>query len=272
VPLAHLPNAIGLMSIVSQSASVIGPSLGGVVIALFGVGAVYAVNALSFLAVLTALLLMRDVPARPAGTAAELSWRAVLEGLRFAFGSPLIRSTTLLDAFATFFSSATALLPIFAQDVLAVGPRGYGWLYAAPSIGALLASAAMVRLVDRIEHRGRVLLCAVAIYGVATVVFGLSRTFWLTFLCLAGSGAADTVSLVFRQIIRQLETPDHLRGRVVGVVITFSQGAPQLGEAEAGLVAHWLGAPLSVVLGGLGSLVATAWIARSTPALRHYRR
>jgi len=272
VPLAHLPNAIGLMSIVSQSASVIGPSLGGVVIALFGVGAVYSVNALSFLAVLTALLLMRDVPARPAGTAAELSWRAVLEGLRFAFGSPLIRSTTLLDAFATFFSSATALLPIFAQDVLAVGPRGYGWLYAAPSIGALLASAAMVRLVDRIEHRGRVLLCAVAIYGVATVVFGLSRTFWLTFLCLAGSGAADTVSLVFRQIIRQLETPDHLRGRVVGVVITFSQGAPQLGEAEAGLLAHWLGAPLSVVLGGLGSLVATAWIARSTPALRHYRR
>lgn len=272
VPLEHLPNAIGLMSIVSQSASVIGPSLGGVVIALLGVGGAYALNALSFLAVLTALLLMRDVPPRPAGTAAEISRRAVLEGLRFAFGSPLIRSTTLLDAFATFFSSATALLPIFAQDVLVVGPRGYGWLYAAPAIGALVASAAMVRLVDRIERRGRVLLWAVAVYGIATVVFGLSRTFWLTFLCLAGSGAADTVSLVFRQVIRQLETPDHLRGRVVGVVVTFSQGAPQLGEAEAGLVAHWLGAPLSVVLGGLGCLVATAGVALSTPALRHYRR
>jgi MFS family permease len=271
VPPAHVPNAIGLMTIMSQSASVIGPSLGGIVIALLGVGWAYALNAASFLAVLAALLLMRDVAPRAARTATEISRRALVEGLRFVFASPLIRSTLLLDGFATFFSSATALLPIFAQDVLVVGARGYGWLYAAPSIGALVASGIMVRLVDRIERRGRVLLWAVAVYGTATVAFGLSGAFWLTFLCLAGSGAADTVSLVLRHIIRQVETPDHLRGRVVGVSMVFFMGAPQLGELEAGVVADWVGAPLSVVIGGLGCLAATAWIALRTPALRHYR-
>ncbi len=272
VPREHLPNAIGLNAIMAQTASVVGPSLGGIVIAALGVGWAYTLNALSFLAVIGSLLLMRGVPRVAAGTRPDISVTALVEGLRFVFAASLIRSTMLLDAFATFFSSATALLPIFAQDILGVGAWGYGWLYAAPSIGAVLASAAMVRLVDRIEWRGRVLLVAVAVYGLATVVFGLSHAFWLTFLCLATSGAADTVGMVFRQIVRQLETPDHLRGRVVGVNMVFFQGAPQLGELEAGVVANWLGAPLSVVTGGLGSLAATGWIAARTPALRRYRR
>lgn len=177
----------------------------------------------------------------------------------------------LLDFFATFFASATALLPIFAQDILSVGARGYGWLYAAPSVGALVASVGMVRVVDRVEHRGRVLLWAIGTYGLATVVFGLSRDFWLTFLCLAATGAADTVSMVIRNIIRQLETPDHLRGRVGSVGMLFFMGGPQLGELEAGLVADWLGAPASVVTGGIGSLLTTGWIAAWTPALRRYR-
>jgi MFS family permease len=213
---------------------------------------------------------MRDVPDRPAG--GEVSLRALGEGLRFVFASPLIRSTMLLDAFATFFSSATALLPIFAQDVLRVGARGYGWLYAAPALGAVLTSALMVRLVDRIERRGRVLLVAVATYALATVVFGLSRHFWLTFACLAATGAGDTISMVFRNVIRQLETPDHLRGRMVGVNMLFFMGGPQLGELEAGLVASVFGPAVSVVSGGLGALVATGWIAWRTPALRAYRR
>jgi MFS family permease len=272
VPREHLPNAISLNAIMAQTASVLGPSLAGLVIAGTGVGAVYGINAGSFLAVIASLLLMRGVGARPAGAGGEVSWRAAVEGLRFVFASPMIRSTMLLDFLATFFSSATALLPIFAQDVLAVGARGYGWLYAAPSVGAVLASALMVRLVDRIEHRGRALLWAVAGYGLATVVFGLSREFWLTFVCLAATGAADTVSMVLRNVIRQLETPDHLRGRMVGVNMVFFMGGPQLGELEAGLVANWLGAPVSVVSGGLGCLGATAWIAARTPALRRYRR
>jgi predicted MFS family arabinose efflux permease len=112
----------------------------------------------------------------------------------------------------------------------------------------------------------------VAAYGAATVIFGVSRSFWLTFACLAASGAADTVSTVFRNIIRQLETPDHLRGRMVGVNMVFFMGGPQLGEMEAGLVANWWGAVTSVVTGGIGSLVATAWVAATTPALRHYEK
>jgi MFS family permease len=275
VPREHLPNAISLNTIMFQTASVVGPSLGGLMIASSGVGWVYVANAISFGFVIVALLLMRDVPEHPTsetGSRDDVSWRAAMEGLRFVFRSPLIRSTMLLDFFATFFSSATALLPIFAQDVLQVGAKGYGWLYAAPAVGAMATSAALVPLVDRIERRGPILLWAVAGYGLATVVFGVSRSFWLTFACLMLTGATDTVSMVIRNVVRQLETPDRLRGRMMGVNMVFFMGGPQLGELEAGAVANWLGAPFSVISGGIGCLLATGWVAATTPALRHYRR
>jgi MFS family permease len=288
VPRDHLPNAISLNTIMFQTASVTGPSLGGVLIAASGVGAVYIANAVSFGFVIGALLMMRDVPIRgatdrvapdsgaPGPDSAkgrdDVSLHAALEGLRFVFRSPLIRSTMLLDFFATFFSSATALLPIFAQDILRVGATGYGWLYAAPAIGAVATSAAMVPLTSRIERRGPTLLWAVAGYGAATAVFGVSRSFWLTFACLALTGATDTVSMIIRNIVRQLETPDRLRGRMTGVNMVFFMGGPQLGELEAGAVANWFGARVSVVSGGLGCLFATAWVAAMTPALRQYRR
>jgi len=275
VPREHLPNAISLNTIMFQTAAVLGPSLGGALIAVGSVGWVYIANAMSFMFVIVALLMMRDVPARApseAGSRDDVSLHAALEGLRFVFRSPLIRSTMLLDFFATFFSSATALLPIFAQDILRVGARGYGWLYAAPAVGAVATSAAMVPLTERIERRGTALLWAVAGYGFATVVFGISRSFWLTFACLAMTGATDTVSMVIRNIVRQLETPDRLRGRMTGVNMVFFMGGPQLGELEAGAVANWFGAPFSVITGGAGCLVATAWVAASTPALRRYRR
>ncbi len=272
VPRDHLPNAISLNAIMVQLAAVAGPAIGGFVIALFGVKWVYAVNAVSFACVLVALLMMRGVPERVAGETADVSVRAVRDGLGFVFSSPIIRSTMLLDFFATFFSSATALLPIFAQDVLQVGAKGYGWLYAAPSLGAVLTSFVMVRSIDRIDRRGAVLICAVLVYGLSTIMFGLSRSFWLTFLCLAVTGAADTVSMVLRNVIRQLGTPDHLRGRMVGVNMVFVQGGPQLGELEAGAVGQLFGPRASVVTGGIGCLIATAWIAARTPALRRYRR
>jgi MFS family permease len=275
VPREHLPNAISLNTIMFQTASVVGPSLGGVLIASTSVGWVYIANAISFGFVIVALLMMRDVPPHPkseTGSRDDVSMHAALEGLRFVFRSPLIRSTMLLDFFATFFSSATALLPIFAQDVLQVGARGYGWLYAAPAVGAMATSAALVPLADRIERRGPTLLWAVAGYGLATVVFGLSRSFWLTFGCLMLTGATDTVSMVIRNIVRQLETPDRLRGRMMGVNMVFFMGGPQLGEFEAGTVANWFGAPFSVISGGLGCLIATGWVSASTPALRRYRR
>src|SRR4051794_11464901 len=212
VPREDLPNALTLNTIMFQVAAVAGPALGGIVIGQLGVAWAYAINAVSFLVVIVALLMMRDAGrdaggARRAGTddrptvkKAEFTVHAAMEGLRFVFRAPLIRSTMLLDFFATFFSSATALLPIYAQDILGVGAHGYGWLYAAPAAGAIVTSAIMVRAVDWIDRRGDWLIVAVVGYGVATLCFGLSRNFWLSFACLAATGATDTVSMVFRNL------------------------------------------------------------------------
>ena len=273
VPRQDLPSAISLNTIMQQTSQVLGPALGGIVIASTNVGWAYVINAVSFAAVIVALLLMRNVPGRPErqGDHDAVSWQAAVEGLRFVFRSPLIRSTMLLDFFATFFSSATALLPIFAQDILKVDATGYGWLYAAPAVGAVMMSAAMVLLTSRINRRGTVLLWAVGLYGLATVMFGISRSFWITFAALALTGVADTISIVIRNIVRQLETPDRLRGRMIGVNMVFFIGGPQLGELEAGVVANWLGAPFSVISGGIGCMMAVAWIAAATPELRKYR-
>jgi MFS family permease len=283
VPREHLPNAISLNTSMVQVASVLGPALGGVVIAGAGVAWAYAGNAISYVVVIAALLMMRvddrrthdDAPAVAGASPrrrSDFSVAAALEGLRFVFRSPLIRSTMLLDFFATFFSSATALLPIFAQDVLHVGARGYGWLYAAPAVGAVVASAIMVRAVELIERRGAVLIGSIVVYGLATIAFGLSHWFWLTFWSLAITGAADTVSAVFRNLIRQLETPDGLRGRMTSINMMFFIGGPQLGELEAGLLAQWGGPLISVISGGIGCLIATAWVTVVTPGLRTYRR
>jgi MFS family permease len=274
VPRSDLPNAINLNTAMVQGASVAGPAIGGLVIAIGGVGWAYAVNAISFLFVIVALVMMRDVPSTDRSTPharSEMSMAAAKDGLRFVFNAPIIRSSMLLDFFATFFASAMALLPIFAQDILQVGARGYGLLAAAPAAGALAGSAAMLAGSHRLTHQGRTLIWAVVAYGLATVVFGFSRTFWVTFACLAASGAADAVSMVIRNLIRQLETPDAMRGRMVGVNMIFFMGGPQLGELEAGLVAQAFGAPFSVITGGFGCLIATAAIAKATPQLWEYR-
>jgi MFS family permease len=164
------------------------------------------------------------------------------------------------------------LLPIFAQDVLRVGAHGYGLLSSATAVGAVLTSLAMAALIERIEQRGRVLVVAVVVYGVVTAAFGVSPWLWLSFLCLMLAGAADTVSTVLRNVLRQLETPDDLRGRMTSVNMMFFMGGPQLGEVEAGLVAQSFGPAAAVVSGGIGCVVAALWIAERTPALRSYRR
>ena len=274
VPRAHLPNAISLNTAMVQVASVAGPAVGGLLIAQGSLGWAYVANAISFLFVVVALFMMRDVPAteRAAGVSArdQFSVAAARDGLRFVFREPIIRSTMLLDFFATFFASAMALLPMFAQDVLHVGPGGYGLLAAAPAIGAAIASVAMLAFSHRIARQGLTLIWAVAAYGMSTIVFGVSRAFWLTFACLAIAGAADGVSMVIRNLVRQLQTPDAMRGRMVGVNMVFFMGGPQLGELEAGLVAQWLGPVSSVVTGGVGCLIATGLLAAMTPELRRY--
>jgi len=272
VPREHLSNAVSLNSLMFQMASVLGPALGGLIIASLGVGWAYALNAASFLFVIAALFAMRDLPRRIEAETAEISLSAALDGLRFVFRAPIIRSTMLLDFFANVFASAMALLPIYAQDILKVEAAGYGWLAAAPALGAAVMSAAMVPWISRIEARGKVLIASVLVYGAATVAFGFSTSYWLTFACLVVVGAGDMVSTVIRNIIRQLITPDHLRGRMTSVNMVFFMGGPQLGELEAGLAAQWFGPVVSVVTGGIGCLLATGWVVWQTPALLAYRR
>jgi MFS family permease len=272
VPRHHLANAISLNSIVFQAASVLGPLIGGLVIAGPGLGWVYVLDAASFLVLLAMLAMMRGLPVRALADRGKVSLAAALEGFRFVFGRPLIRGTMLLDAFATFFASATALLPIYAQDVLHVGARGYGLLTASTAVGAVLTSFVMVRAVESIQRRGRVVVLAAVGYGLAIALFGLSSSLWLSAAALFLSGSADMVSTVLRNVIRQLETPDGMRGRMSSVNMMFFMGGPQLGELEAGLVAHAVGPVASVVSGGLLCVVSVLLVAWRTPSLLEYRR
>jgi MFS family permease len=272
VPREALANAISLNSILFQTAAVTGPLLGGALIATHSVGLVYACDALSFVVLLASVWAIEVPVTQGQAPRAKFELRSIWVGFAFVFGRPLIRSSMLLDFFATFFASSTTLLPIFAQDVLRVGAHGYGLLSAATAVGAVLTSLTLAAIVEHIDQRGRVLMSSVIIYGVVTAAFGMSRLFWLSFLCLMLSGAADTVSTVLRNVLRQLETPDELRGRMTSVNMMFFMGGPQLGEVEAGLVAQNFGPAVAVVTGGVGCVLAAVWLAVRTPSLLRYRR
>ena len=246
VPREHLANALSLNSIMFDVATIIGPMFAGILIGVSGVAIVYWLNAISFLAVIGALLIMHPARQEIKRTA---SIGAVKEGLHFVFRQPIVRSTMLLDFFATFFSSANQLLPIFAAQILQVGAIGYGLLTSAAAIGSLVAGSAM-GFITRIRRPGAVILWSVAVYGLATLMFGISRSFVVSLLLLAATGASDTVSMILRQTIRQVVTPDELRGRMTSVNMIFFMGGPQLGELEAGMVANWWGSVVSVVTGG----------------------
>lgn len=266
VPPEHLSNALSLNVLIWQLATVIGPSAAGVLLATYGVVPVYWIDTVSFLAVIGSLLLMRPSPVQITTTPPSLG--AAIEGLRFVFQTPLIASTMLIDFFATFFGAALTLLPLFADQVLHVGPRGLGLLYAAPSTGAFVAAALLTT--RTIKRQGVVMLWAVATFGLCTIVFGLSRSFPLTLLALAGTGAADTVSMVIRGTMRQLLTPNELRGRMISVNMIFFAGGPQLGEFEAGVLASLVGAPLSVAIGGALCIAMVGWSAWHWKSLRDY--
>lgn len=259
VPPEDFPNAVSLGLIVFQLSMIGGPAIAGRLLASYSPAVVYAFNAVSFLAVIAALLMMRAsgraVEEEAADTHSRVSLDALKEGLRFVWRTPIIVQTMTLDFVATFFASATALLPIFAAEVLRVGARGFGILAAAPAAGAVVAAFAMARF-GNMRRQGATVIASVAVYGAATVAFGLSRVFWFSLLMLAVTGAADTVSTVLRQTIRQLVTPNSLRGRMTSVNMIFFMGGPQLGELEAGAVAALIGAQLSVITGGVGCIVA----------------
>ncbi len=272
VPAKDLPNAFSLSSIAFQVGAIVGPALGGWTIAVWGQAYPYLINALSYGAVLLAIWRIGPVAQQRIQTRrALLDLPAIREGWMFILSQPLIFASMLLDFFATFFSSANTLMPIVARDILGVGEIEYGWLSSAQAIGAVSA-ALTVSQMGEVRRQGPLFLLSVISFGLATVLFGLARVFWLAMLALILVGAADAVSTIIRNTIRQLLTPDHLRGRMVSVNQIFFLGGPQLGEVEAGVVAQLFGAPFAIVSGGIGCLLAVFWVVRRWPQLWAYDR
>lgn len=271
-----LPSAFGLQSIASNVGAVVGPALSGLVIATLGLQWTYWINAVSFLAVIVALIAIGPVEnaksldrRKNLPPFARLNYSEIPAGFKFIFGHPIILSSMILDFFATFFSSANTLLPFIARDVLHVGAIGYGWLSAAQSIGSVGVALVMAQATG-VRKQGRLLLFGVGAFGAATLLFGISKNFALTMFALIIVGIGDTVSTILRSTIRQLQTPDEMRGRMVSINQIFFTGGPQLGEVEAGIVASTVSTPFAIVTGGIGCLLATLVVALRWPALRRY--
>lgn len=264
VPRELLPKAIAWNSLAWQSASIVGPALGGILCA-FSAATAYGA-ALGLYALSVALLLCIRANTKPevqAGSRKEL----ILEGLSYVWTNKIVLGAISLDLFAVLLGGATALLPVFARDILHVGASGFGILKAAPAIGA--SSMAIFLAVFTIKRRaGLYMFSAVAVFGIATIVFGLSKLLWLSVAALAVLGAADMISVYVRQTLVQIVTPDAMRGRVSAVSGLFIGASNELGEFESGVAARLLGPVGAAVFGGVGALAVTAIWASLFPALR----
>jgi MFS family permease len=263
VPPAMLPRALAFSSSAMQASIIVGPALGGFIY-VAGADAVYAVCAALFALGFALMLRLRYEHQPPPKEPVTL--QTVFAGVHYIWRRKVVLGAISLDLFAVLLGGATALLPMFAKDVLHVGPWGLGLLRAAPGVGALLMSAALTRW-PVTRRVGRVMFASVAAYGVATLVFGLSTSFVLSLVALFASGAADMVSVVIRHSLVQLETPNEMRGRVSAVNSIFIGASNQLGEFESGAVAAWLGPVGSVVVGGVGTLIVVAVWMKLFPSL-----
>jgi MFS family permease len=269
VPREHLAQALALQGTQRYVPSIAGPSLAGVGLALWGPAACYTVDALSWLAMLGSLALLRTkIP--EGGGWKTVSLKSLGEGLRFVWQHGVIFPLMVLDFAATFFGNARALFPVYARDILFVGPKGLGILYAARAVGSLF-SAGTLSLFGPVRWGGRWILIGVGVYGVATVLFAGSNVFWFSVLMLAISGAGDTTSAILRSTINQLNTPDELRGRMSSINSVFTSSGPQLGQFESGVVAAWLGTEASAMTGGLATLVVLVAVAAWVPAIRRFQ-
>jgi MFS family permease len=270
VPVAEFSNAVTWMSGGFQLASVIGPALGGLVIAMFHSAVlVYlldATAALTFFILLALITVRKFVPETGAAGLREL-----LSGAVFVWRNKVILGSITLDLFAVLLGGATALLPMYAKDLLKVGPSGLGWMDAAPSLGAL-TMAFLIAYRPPMRKAGRAMLWSVAGFGLATIVFGVSRSFALSLGMLFLTGAFDNVSVVVRHTLVQLLTPDHMRGRVSAINGLFIGASNELGGFESGLTAHFFGPTVSVVSGGIGTIIVVAFAAIAWPTLRCYGR
>lgn len=263
----HLSNAISLNMLVTKIATILAPALAGLLLATVNIGVVYAIGAAAFLAAAGSIASIQHRGKRLNGE--RLNWRAVALGLRFTFRKRIIMGTMLLDFFATLLASARTLLPIVAGDILGLGAFGYGLLATAQPVGGLLAGL-FLSLRAELKRQGFVFLVCVAVYGLATAIFGLSTSIVLSYLVFAMTGAADMISSVIRGTIRQLMTPDKLRGRMVSVNMLFFMTGPQLGELRAGIAASFLGAPLAIFGGGLAATLLAALVAWRFPSIRRF--
>lgn len=256
VPAALFPAAIAASSSAMQTATIVAPALGGF---LYAFGSVWVYAPSTALYVLACTLMLSLPKKQTALNQERPSIHSLQAGIRFIRSRPDIFGAISLDLFAVLLGGATALLPVFAKDILLTGPWGLGLLRSAPAVGALLMAFWIARF--PIQRKvGRVMFSAVGVFGVATIAFGLSTSLWFSLLTLVILGAADMISMVIRGAFVQLETPDAMRGRVSAVNGLFIGASNQLGEFESGLTAHWFGAVNAVVLGGVGTLLITgAW-------------
>ena len=265
---AAFPRVATIASTNQALAFATGPALGGLLIADLGIAAAYAAYTVLIVVAIATLAVLPSPPPAPSGRGVNLA--VIREGLHFVRSRPVVLGCMTLDMFAVIFGGAAALLPIYASEILQVGPRGYGLLSSALEVGALVTSLALITL-PPIRHAGRALLIAVGLYGVATIAFGLSRSFPLSLAAYMLVGVADQVSVVMRSTTIQLSTPDALRGRVSAVTLLFIGASNQLGAAESGFVAAMTSATFAVVSGGIASLVVLAIVAIKLPDLRRYR-
>ncbi len=268
VPQDYLVNAFSLQTISRQLSLIIGPAIAGFMIQFFNVSSIYLLNGFSFGIYIATLWPLKIKMHQMAGEI-SYSFKSMWDGIHFVWSSPILFYTMLLDFIANFFSSATTLLPIFAKDIFAIGPQGLGILYAAPAIGSVIAGLIMASL-GNIRHQGKIILAAVVLYGAATAFFGLTNSFYLAIILLSLVGVGDMISTVLRNTIRNILTPDHIRGRMLAVNTLFIQGGPMIGETEAGIVAQFLGAPFAVFSGGVATVIATLYIWWKVPQLRNY--
>lgn len=268
VPPEAFTNAASWSSSSWQLAAVVGPALGGVVIGLGGVAApVYLFEALACVAFVLLLLPLRDAPATAPAGGREPMLRSLAAGLRYLFSTKVILGAITLDLFAVLLGGAVTLLPIYALDILHVGPQGLGWLRAAPSVGAVTMALLTAHL-PPFRRAGRTLLLAVAGFGAATIVFGLSRSFPLSLAMLVLLGALDNISVVLRSTLLLLRTPDEMRGRLAAVNSVFVSASNELGGFESGVAASLFGPVAAVVGGGIGTILVVLAVARAWPELR----
>ena len=265
VPRDVFANAVTWNSSVFQIGSVIGPALGGMLIVRAGFPFIYAVDAAC---ALSFFFLVLPIRSRDHGSSSERNaWRSLKEGLRFMMSKQVVLATITLDMFAVFLGGATALLPIFADQILHCGPIGLGWMRAAPGIGAFIM-ALLIAYLPPMKNAGKTLLWCVTGFGIATVIFGLSRSLWVSLVMLFLTGVFDSVSVVIRHTLLQLVTPDAMRGRISAVNNIFIGTSNELGALESGLTAALFGPVLSVVAGGVGTILVVLGVSWVWPETR----